>query len=203
MYGKDYDSNSRLKKALGHLKLDEEGEVTKFEFIDMSKLQPLLLYPAYLAQGLLRERVVGNQFWYHISRERQRNFPGSADIWKILNEDNPWANFNGAEAETVATKHVPEALKKFCPTKFTRDDYVNYKQAELDGARQMRVALAKVRRAHVQTYPRADTKYFVKKAKKNIFFFSKTILHRPKPTTRPTLAHTLVRPHCATPWPHT
>mmetsp|Transcript_10449 Transcript_10449/g.24342 ORF Transcript_10449/g.24342 Transcript_10449/m.24342 type:complete len:485 (-) Transcript_10449:138-1592(-) len=150
VYGRDYETNSRLKSALRHLRLDEEGEVTKFEFIDMAKLQPLLLYPAYLAQGLLRERVVGNAFWYHISRERQRNFPGSADIWKILNEDNPWANFSGVEGGAVATKHVPEALKKYCPTKFTRDDYISYKQAELDGARQMRVELAKEEFKHLE-----------------------------------------------------
>ena len=131
------------------LKLDQEGDVSRFQFIDMAKQQPLLLYPAYLAQSLLRERVVGNAFWFHISRERQKNFPGSADIWKILNEDNPWADFSGSEKEATVTKHVPEPLKKYCPTKFTRDDYVNYKQAEIDGARQMRVALAKEEGRHL------------------------------------------------------
>ena len=41
---------------------------------------------AHKAQELLRKRVVGENFWWYVSQQRQRNFRGSTDIWSILDK---------------------------------------------------------------------------------------------------------------------
>eukprot|EP00622_Pseudochattonella_farcimen_P001132 FR735751.1.p1 GENE.FR735751.1~~FR735751.1.p1 ORF type:complete len:315 (+),score=48.60 FR735751.1:60-947(+) len=133
-------------RGVAHLGLDEEeGEVTKADFVAMAKQQPMLLFPAYKAQELLRKRVVGENFWWYVSQQRQRSFRGSADIWSILDKDNPWENF-GEQKYVPGVAHVPAKLQKYVGKHFTRENYSDYKSAEHEASIMMREQLAKERK---------------------------------------------------------
>lgn len=125
VYGVEFEQDSRLKRIMEQMNLDSDGEITHGEWIAMTKRQPILLYPAFTVQNYLRRKVVGNKFWEHISRKRQKHFPGATDIWEILNDENPWENFRKAREKHIA-RHVPERLKPYV----SREEYIEYKLAE-------------------------------------------------------------------------
>lgn len=66
------DSNERLIKILEKLENTELNRITLDQFVLYSKQYPLLLYPAFMMQSVLRRGIFGEAYWDGIAAERAR-----------------------------------------------------------------------------------------------------------------------------------
>ena len=63
VYGEHFADDERVKRVLDCLDANGDGEVSISEWIMFNKKYPLLLFPAYQMQGILREKVIGKWWW--------------------------------------------------------------------------------------------------------------------------------------------
>merc|ERR1719231_37289 len=93
----------------------------------------MLLWPAHTQQQLLRTRLIGDRFWWHVSKQRRAAFPGQIDIWEILQEDDPFDQLNkraaaaNGGASPITGSKMPRELKE--KTGLGDDEYKRYVEA--------------------------------------------------------------------------
>ena len=83
VYGEHFADEERVKRVLDCLDANGDGEVSISEWIMFNKKYPLLLFPAYQMQALLREKVIGKWWWDIMQMKRNDNFK-NANIFDIL-----------------------------------------------------------------------------------------------------------------------
>ena len=83
VYGEHFADDERVKRVLDCLDANGDGEVSISEWIMFNKKYPLLLFPAYQMQGLLREKVIG-KWWWDIMQDRRNDNFKNANIFDIL-----------------------------------------------------------------------------------------------------------------------
>eukprot|EP00602_Paraphysomonas_sp_CaronLab_P004739 CAMPEP_0185021646 /NCGR_PEP_ID=MMETSP1103-20130426/4349_1 /TAXON_ID=36769 /ORGANISM="Paraphysomonas bandaiensis, Strain Caron Lab Isolate" /LENGTH=176 /DNA_ID=CAMNT_0027553299 /DNA_START=401 /DNA_END=931 /DNA_ORIENTATION=- len=86
VYGTSAGTNDRVSKVLEKLQPEDGRSITCDEFIGFSKQYPLLLYPAFVMQNVLRRHIFGEAYWEAISVERARNMSDKT-IFDILKEE--------------------------------------------------------------------------------------------------------------------
>ena len=111
VYGIGFNDNVRLKRVMEVLDLDGDGEVNADEFVLMCKQYPMLLWPAHAQQQMLRKRIIGDRFWWHVSKKRKAAFPGMTDIYEILKDDEAFNQTVGAPAGCSKTR-MPYQIKQ-------------------------------------------------------------------------------------------
>ena len=63
VYGGKLDNNPRIERILTLLDADGDGEVTYSEFKGFNSQYPILLFPAYRMQEILRSKILGRRYW--------------------------------------------------------------------------------------------------------------------------------------------
>lgn len=66
------DTNDRLSKILEKLQNTELNRISLDQFINYSKQYPLLLYPAFMMQSVLRRGIFGEAYWDGVAAERAK-----------------------------------------------------------------------------------------------------------------------------------
>jgi Ca2+-binding EF-hand superfamily protein len=73
VYGStDLNSNDRLGKILEKMESSSQNRVSLNEFVNYSKQYPLLLYPAFMMQSVLRRGIFGEAYWDAVAAERAK-----------------------------------------------------------------------------------------------------------------------------------
>jgi len=90
VYGEKFADDVRVKKVLDLLDANGDGQVSMAEWVLFNKQYPLLLFPAYQLQGILREKVIGKWWWDIMQEQREEHFRNSNiyDILEQMEEDN-------------------------------------------------------------------------------------------------------------------
>lgn len=87
VYGDGFNTNERVKRSMALLDGDEDGVISRTEFLAFNQRQPLLLFPAYQMQETLRRTIVGVQWWQGLTEDRDRKFR-QQNIFEILEDLN-------------------------------------------------------------------------------------------------------------------
>ena len=62
-------------------------------------------------QQMLRKRIIGDRFWWHVSKKRKAAFPGMTDIYDILKDDEAFNQTISAPAG-CSSKRMPYQIKQ-------------------------------------------------------------------------------------------
>ncbi|GMH62491.1 hypothetical protein TrRE_jg6128 [Triparma retinervis] len=83
VYGEKFADDERVKRVLDCLDANGDGEISISEWILFNKKYPLLLFPAYQMQAVLREKVIG-KWWWDIMQDKRASSFKNANIYDIL-----------------------------------------------------------------------------------------------------------------------
>lgn len=78
-------SNERVQKVMDKMQPENGESITVNEFVTYSRQYPLLLYPAFAMQNVLRRSIFGDAYWEAVSAERAKNMLDKT-IFDILEE---------------------------------------------------------------------------------------------------------------------
>ena len=74
VYGDSVNNNERIKRVLDQLDGNDDGCVSREEWLLFNRSQPLLLFPAYQMQEALRSRIIGTYWWHAMQEKRSAQF---------------------------------------------------------------------------------------------------------------------------------
>jgi Ca2+-binding EF-hand superfamily protein len=80
-------SNERVQKVLDKMQPANGDSITSTEFVNYSRQYPLLLYPAFAMQNVLRRHIFGEGYWNAVSADRAKNMADKT-IFDILEEES-------------------------------------------------------------------------------------------------------------------
>jgi Ca2+-binding EF-hand superfamily protein len=66
------ENSERIKKLLEKMEMSFENRITLDQFVVFSKQYPLLLYPAFMMQSILRRGIFGEAYWDGVAAERAK-----------------------------------------------------------------------------------------------------------------------------------
>ena len=78
-----YQKNDRLTKVLLSLNTNKLTEISRLDFVEMSKHFPVLLFPIFEVQNKLRKRSLGDGVWTRLADKRRKDF-GQQSVFEIL-----------------------------------------------------------------------------------------------------------------------
>lgn len=86
VYGTGVGNNERVQKVIDKMEPANGESITSAEFVNFSRQYPLLLYPAFAMQNILRRHIFGDAYWDAVSADRARNMADKT-IFDILEEE--------------------------------------------------------------------------------------------------------------------
>jgi hypothetical protein len=112
VYGDGYKFNYRLSRLIRELDQNGDGKISFVEFKDMSDRFPILMFPAFRMQHVLRQnvrlalratrQVFGEDYWIEAFMERsRRGITGLESIWTLIH--NRDTEFTETELRTIAS----------------------------------------------------------------------------------------------------
>lgn len=85
IYGVKYESNHKLQDLVHHVRTDASGNVHYDAFVEWTKRNQLILWPAYVFQRTLREDICGEGYWAKVAQRRDQN----KSVLRILRRHEP------------------------------------------------------------------------------------------------------------------
>ena len=86
VYGKPFDTDVRVKRIMEKIDTNGDGIISFGEFVAFNKKYPVLLFPAFSMQQVLRKLTFGDAFWAKETARRQKQFGGQreSNIFELL-----------------------------------------------------------------------------------------------------------------------
>ena len=79
--------DNHVAQALGVLDHNKDSEISLDEFLKYSKATPILLFPIFEMQNMFREKTLGNNRWYHLSKNNSDK-RSSESVKDLVNPTN-------------------------------------------------------------------------------------------------------------------
>lgn len=73
IYGEQFKYNTRLQPLLGELDVNEDGRISLGEFKTINERYPSMLFPAFQIQMVVRDKILGEEFWMDQLELRMQN----------------------------------------------------------------------------------------------------------------------------------
>lgn len=105
------ENNERLKKLLEKMETSYENRITLDQFVVFSKQYPLLLYPAFMMQSILRRGIFGEAYWNGVAAERAKK-ELEKPIFDILKSHGNQQGLNSRKGRNKSTKVASEQYLK-------------------------------------------------------------------------------------------
>jgi Ca2+-binding EF-hand superfamily protein len=101
--GTSRENSERIKKILEKMETTNEGRISLDQFVIFSKQYPMLMYPAFMMQSILRRGIFGEAYWNGVAADRAKK-ELEKPIFDILKSHGNQQGLNTRQGRNRSTK---------------------------------------------------------------------------------------------------